>query len=115
MTTLPDLIAELEAADEGTKDLDATIHCVLKGAWYPYALTVAEPVTTSIDAAVVLCERLLPEWSWECRRSGFGNSQADVWNPLKSPGTGNSYRTDTGNTPAIALVIAALKAFEAQQ
>ncbi len=109
---LQDLIAELEAADEGSKDWDATIHCVLNGSWYPYAQTVAEPVTTSIDAAIELCEQLLPGWSWAVSVSTFRNkAYGDVMNPGKM-------RRDavTGETtPALALTIAVLKAHEAQQ
>lgn len=98
--TLQDLIAELEAADEGSKDLDATIHSVLNGSWYPYALTVAEPVTTSVDAAVGLCERLLPGWVWEVSSavgatvSHYEYREVDV----------------AASTPALSLTIATLKA-----
>lgn len=71
-------------------------------------------LTASIDAASALVERVLPGWSWEARRSGFGNGQASVWNPMEQPRPGTTIRADHKSSPAIALPIAALKALEAR-
>lgn len=73
--------------------------------------------TASLDAAVALAERVLPGWSWEVRKSGFGTpAQANLWNPRKSPAPDNNYRVDheSGCAP-LALVTATLKAVQAQR
>jgi hypothetical protein len=69
----------------------------------------------SLDAAKALHEAVLPGWSYEARRSGFGNGQAMVWNPLRSPGHGNDIRADHDNCPARAWLLAILRALQAKE
>ena len=76
-------------------------------------LIIVPELTSSLDAAVALCERVLPGWSWECRASGTGDKgQATVWNPSKAPGYNEEQRAYNCATPAIALLIAILTALE---
>ncbi len=109
---LPSLIKELEAAEAGNIDLDASILCVIDNAWYPSALIAAPPYTTSIDAAVGLCERLLPKWAWDVGKDG-PVYEATVWADRTKGGLAE-YATLTAPSAPIALVIATLKAYEAQ-
>lgn len=70
--------------------------------------------TASLDAITALVERVLPGWSYEVRKSGFGNGQAALWNPTMQPRPGLSIRADHASSPAIALCIALLRAKEAR-
>ena len=128
-----DLIAKLEALDGPSREVDAEILGSLDGEhnlitrYYDAVIgwdTInglgvrnyghPAPLTASIDAASALVERVLPGWSWEARRSGFGNGQASVWNPMEQPRPGTTIRADHKSSPAIALLIATLKALEAR-
>ncbi len=71
-------------------------------------LTAVEAFNGSVDAAAELTEAMLPGWSFEVRKSGFGNAQAAVWNPNVSPG--RDIRVDHKTCPARALLIATLNA-----
>lgn len=70
------------------------------------------------DVTIDLFEKMLPGWSFEVRKSGFGGGQARVWNPMKQPGARHqSPGTDTlydADTPVRALLIATLKALIAE-
>ena len=70
-------------------------------------------VAVSIDAAVALCNGLLTGWSWEIRRSGFGEpSQADVWDPRRGPTKQKDYRVTNGKgRPAASLCAAVFRAY----
>ncbi len=132
-----DLIAKLEALDGPSREVDALIATTIGGfvyekrgrdqkAWYypsdggwrrQLYSSFADKLpayTASLDAASAIVERVLPGWSWEARRSGFGNGQASVWNPMEQPRPGTTIRADHKSSPAIALLIAALKALEAR-
>jgi hypothetical protein len=71
-------------------------------------------LTTSLDAAVALAERALPGWSWEVRRSGFGNpAQARLYDHLKSPSADNGVHVfDNSGSAPLALCRAILQAHE---
>lgn len=74
------------------------------------------PWSGSLDAALALVERALPGWSWEVRKSGFGDPvQAYFWNPRKSPGEANNWRVtlNHGHAP-LAVLAALLSALESQ-
>ena len=70
-------------------------------------------VAVSIDAAVALCNGLLIGWSWEVRRSGFGDpSQANVWDPRRCPTKQRDYRISNGKgAPAASLCAAVFRAY----
>lgn len=70
----------------------------------------------SVDAAVALVGRVLPGWSWEVRRSGFGTpAQAILHDPMQQPAPGYDTRVDhPAGVPALALCAALLSALIAQ-
>jgi len=115
--TLSDLIAELERATEGSRELDLAI---CRGIGAAVIASPRRPVvkfargdhwrsppayTTSLDAAL----SLVPEgWSWMVRNvhGNMGGPQGVAY--CTRPDTDNE--TARAATPALALVIAALKA-----
>ena len=109
------LITRLEEAAEGSRELDLRVFehfdRVNGERWteadLDYALTdpdrtINPPhLTTSIDAALALAERVLPGWDFIVGRTNGGLTiHAQV-----GPG-----EMQFGNTPALALCIAILKA-----
>ncbi len=104
-----DLIAKLEALDGPSREVDGEIATDVDGFDH-----LVPKYTASLDATVALVERALPGSSWEARRTGFGNGQASVWYPMEQPRPGTTIRADHKSSPAIALLIAALKALEAR-
>lgn len=129
MADMQELIARLEAGEVGP-DLDASI-CVLlqyggpnsngatnvrtDGDWEGDLLfehgsdeccNPIPAVTTSLDAALALAERVLPGWVWmvESHRDG----RATAWlSEFNAYGEGEQV---LGNSPTLALCIAILKA-----
>lgn len=111
---MEDLIKRLEEASEGSRELDHAVHCYmvcgLNGPWGAYKSAAdwqkwalkgnwnSPAYTTSLDAALTL----VPEGSdWTLHRVNDGLTiWADV-GPIKEA---------WGNTPALALCIAALRA-----
>lgn len=123
------LVARLEAAEVGSRELDEAISdalCVRKTrhfiAGVPdelwlYEFDGHEPssalrVTQSLDAALALAERVLEGWSWEIRidESGASVQAAPVWwmEGLAAPDEGGV--SCEAATPALALCLAVLKA-----
>ena len=72
-------------------------------------LIVVPELTASLDAAVALCERVLPGWD------GFApiNATGEAW-VWPAGGMSRGHRAN-GPTPAIALLIAILTALEARE
>lgn len=67
--------------------------------------------TASVDAAIALAERVLPGWHWSIYDTdGVGRCNAQMERP---DFTGAEDFDGTGATPAIALLIALLRAKEA--
>ena len=59
------LLQQLEAAGEGSYALDTDVHVALnliRPRLDGLAMTTLPPVTTSLDAALALAERVLPGW-----------------------------------------------------
>lgn len=127
------LIERLEAAEVGDQDLSLDVNLVLEGGeeeafvvnytmetrWCikrPSSDHVGGfvkdpnwPVTTSLDAALALAERVCPEALWSCVPGGSGKFCAGFHVPR---GWGNNEQWGTAPTPALALCIAILKAKE---
>jgi hypothetical protein len=129
-----ELLARLEGATSGHATLDCLIAQAIGVAPEGYALregdTVfhappvgndprspgwryAEPYTTSLDAAVALCERLLPRWTWEAAMS-FGDYAPVAEGTVCAPGGAGLWRVQ-GPTPALALCRVIITAWSAQQ
>lgn len=124
MTTTTDLVKRLEAGETG-REIDAEVFRhfgytikMIEGfgggkflAYPPDGPERCEParlaVSTSLDAAVALVERILPEaeWNiWPVREKGICHATI--------PSKGELYSV-TAPTPAAALIAALLKAKEA--
>lgn len=130
------LIERLEAAEVGSRELDAEVCVSLQygglnseGAgnvrvdmeWGDDDLLfeVGEekccnpvpPVTTSLDDALSLAERLCPGMVWSSHPAGKGRQTCGFHVPR---GWGNGEQWGTAATPALALCAAILKAHEAR-
>lgn len=126
---MSDLITRLEEAAEGSRELDEQIHnllCASKfrtcikglsdkdgGLWmyeFPgHGASSALPVTTSIDAALALAERVLPEMN--C--IGFDKSPSVVEAHVSRNNVESGHWFVLGehpSSPALALCIATIKA-----
>ena len=102
---MSDLIAKLEAASEGSRELD-TLVCEVKGACpdgVRFCPGLCPSYTTSLDAALTL----VPEgYRYRFWAHHTGVSGASVF----PHGGGTLSRAHDAPTPALALCIAALKA-----
>lgn len=128
--TITSLIEQLEGASEGSVELDALIYshlsCTLiprradyrpRRRWPDGSVTLQRKVTTSLDAALALAERVLPGWWWTAGRCGL-TCHASVGPDSKFIGEPDLSKFDSGfhadvpnpSTPAIALCIAILRA-----
>lgn len=123
MADMLELIARLEAAEGPDRAADREIGLRLDG-WYETVYSHGECLmvngdrypdhpeseypsfTESLDAALALAERVLPGWVWmvESHRDG----RATAWlSEFNAYGEGEQV---LGNSPALALCIAILKA-----
>jgi hypothetical protein len=134
---VPELVARLEAATEGSRELDGLIATLFgwvfetripefrSPKWWPpgplamkdrtsaYAYAKAYPpsVTTSLDAALALAERLWPHVMWRIGHDpDDGSFKAELVTAQK-PGDPPPVSAN-GATPALALCIAILNATE---
>jgi hypothetical protein len=62
---LHDLLRRVSAAPGPDLQLDCDIECELSPTWGSAILDRAKPYTASLDAAIGLCERVLPGWWWK--------------------------------------------------
>lgn len=104
------LIARLEAAEVGSRELDKAVCDALNWRRTDGVWTFPAPVSQSLDAALALAERVLPGWRV------FGISDERDFQVSRGWGAGVGEKTGPGiqhakaPTPALALVIAILKA-----
>lgn len=138
MTDLTALIAKLEAASGPDRELDAeiaaTFHYVSNmpdwvndwsGRWEAvksgrvYLIEdsgnrgpnfISDSFTDSIDAAVALAERVLPGWEWH-RLLG---REMEVYRPGSGADEEEQFFSSYHPSPAIAIVIAILRAKQAE-
>lgn len=73
---------------------------------------MAPILTASIDAALALVERKLPEWSWYLRGTPDGLSFGKLWSPFSEPSGDFSGQA---MTPPLALLAALLTALIEQE
>ena len=135
--TITQLIEDLKAAEEGTRELDARIQALLhfpkpkpshiierrvmaegqsvvtywtdyRGRTGTVSIDNFPFFTHSIDAAMTT---ILEGWSFRVMKSGTGDQgQAEIWDPMKAPSLDNTIRVIGCASPAIALCIASLSA-----
>lgn len=108
---LEDLIRRVEAAEGPDRELDKSIARALDQ-WEAEPVTgiaflCGRPFTASLDAALALCERVLPGAGLSLNIGAF--KEATIW-PAK-PGRA---ATAQGRTPALALCLSLLRAVQAQ-
>ena len=110
-----DLIRCLEEAKEGSRELDEAIGKT-QGYKVGVDIGLSPHYTTSLDAALSLVPEGWPEGriSWPGRDSGYlkANARAEIHHALSSGG--GPREIGFGATLALALVIAILKAMEAE-
>lgn len=117
--SITSLIEKLEGADVGSVELDARIYshlnCTLmsrradykpRRRWPDGSVTLQRKVTTSLDAALALAERVLPGWAWDVARESSGLYRAGLYKPKSSFMVAVSEKS----TPALALCAAVLRA-----
>lgn len=106
MTQHAELIARLEAAEVGSRELDVCMWEVSDG-WQ----NVHRPpcVTTSLDAALAMAERVLPG----CRCIAERDHDGTGWACVRASEDSERFMTDAA-TPALALCIAILRALDAK-
>lgn len=119
-----ELIAKLESASEGSRELDAAIadlfdplpdqHDGYDGRW-PFAegsefSLKTPPVTTSIDAALALAERVI-KVRGPIDLTIMGSAQVVIHN---ADACGNPLAETYGHTPALAICAALLRASAAE-
>lgn len=113
MSDLDTLIRDLEEATEGSRELDTAVtNWMWREKWgkkLPKDLSI-EPYTTSLDAALTL----VPEgWKWEIANHAGDDDgpRAALWWGIPAEHNDEIKQIGAhGNTPALALCIAALKA-----
>ena len=110
-TPVPDmsaLIARLEAAEAGSRELDREIGEVTRApmgnAGDVVGLGYAH-FTTSLDAALALLGRALPDWDWQITKGADEMALACIQHSRRVSGP-----EVCAHTPALALCIAILKA-----
>jgi hypothetical protein len=111
MTMLDELISRLEKAENGSRELNRAIHEATNKPLRPgFQFGHIPKYTESLDDAVAFVERVLPDWQYgvEIWRPANGGCVAWVAPNMES-------RRTRGATPALALVLAALKAMKANE
>jgi hypothetical protein len=125
VTDLDALIERVTAAQAAARELDLAIGAALGlPDWYreegefwldppvhrEFETIPGEPypnLTGSVDDASALAEKALPGWDWYVRRYA-GSRRGYAW--VSAPGDDTGYAETWGATPALALVLATLKA-----
>ena len=149
--SITSLIEKLEGAEVGNRELDALVsvalkldckpnltddlhslrpirkddHCAPGTYWFVQrsgmSLRASEPVTTSLDAALALAERVLPGYAMNaCKDLGPTEGPDFRWSSvvaprsLEGPVGRKGWHFGVADTPAVALCIAILKSLRAQ-
>jgi hypothetical protein len=112
---ITDLIKRVEGATAGSEELDSDIGCYFSEPGGPYDtkptfLINPRPVSRSLDAALALCERVLPGSGLSINIDNY--KSVTIWPPKTI--SGGSFEC-TAPTPALALILAMLKALQAKE
>ena len=132
MSNLQELLERVEKAEGGDRAIDTALELLLLSATtkeFPgadprsglvlildakerWVTCDADEYTASIDAAVALVERMLPGWKVAIHiDTGGGAADAYVWNPESADPQHQAF----GETPALALIAALLRAMIAKE
>ena len=126
-TDFEGLISRLEAAEVGSRDLDVLVAMTLEpetaqpsGGWLWYTTTGyvesinPRPSTTSLDAALALAERVLPDWKWELSwgsDDAWASCAPEFWRPHHGQDASDAGGFEvTAKTRPLAICIATLRA-----
>lgn len=118
--TLQKLIALLEGAEGPSPRLDNEICEALMGwpgkEWrsIDYMKTFGLAVTSSVDAAIALAEKVLPGWRNSSIKTSEGEYAGYVWERQEAFG-GDFHVEGVRSSRAIALVLATLRALQAKR
>lgn len=126
---LAGLLARVEKAEGSDRELDARFWCLGEGVKFSHLSSQREaiiffrpgqngscredgrtPYTTSLDAALALCERVLPGWLREVSEQSSLRWMAEVM----EGGDAEISAISAAKTPALALLAAMLRALIAQ-
>lgn len=126
---MTDLISRLESAEAGSRELDAEIAALLgmphgsredvdiesRSIWYTEE--IAGAYTQSLDAAIDLVERLLPEWEWALGMDWavLKHGSIDLETIELDPQAIFGIPKRGKSTPALALCIALLSAIQTEE
>lgn len=132
MTDLTALIARVEALSGPDRQVSTDVNRALRQPDVPRltggidaAMFTTSPhwgphITASLDAVVALAERVLPGWDWSVHshKQGQTPSYRDAWGGMRAPPVGRVsgilYESN-GYTPTLALLLALLRAVQADQ
>lgn len=119
------LLSRLEGLTAPDREVDLEVHMSLapdlypEGSWSWDDKNLPPHLTASLDAAVALCERVLPGWFY---RVGKTSLFPNGWAYISRTHPSHCDREDEAScadgkaaTPAIALLIAILTALEARK
>ncbi len=118
-----DLIHALGQAEAGSQELDSMIaeyfgEAPGEGWTKGNIIQTPKPYTTSLDAAVTLAQRVLLGWHWGITQGDDGQDamefQGNVW-PGIQPYPADMEQYGYHKLPAIALVLAIVRAKEAER
>lgn len=119
--TIPELIEKLEKATAPDRELDADIAITLKmiaeREWWSVNYLSGDMIpayTASIDAAVHLCERVLPGWRNSSIKSGDNEFAAYIWAD-SNPWPPEASVERVKSSRAIALCIAIFRALQPKE
>lgn len=113
MSDLQELLARVEGAAHGSLNLDVAIMDLVWPDWRAEEDHSLHFVTSSVDAALALAERVLRGWSWMVISRGYrdGVYQGGPGCWMASPLSSGGWDVEVfGKTPALALVAAIIKA-----
>lgn len=106
---LAELIDRVERAERGSLQLDVDVLEVVWPRWITESEELARFVTSSVDSALGLVERVLPGWEY-CISKGLNEPAcASI-----SPANRVTDACGEATTPALALVAATLRALQEQ-
>ena len=103
MSDIPSLLSRVRAASGPDRELDADIWRALCWEHHSHEIAKGTPFTGSIDAAVALVERALPEWCYS-----IGKNCAIMWDDERI------VETEAASN-ALALIAALLAALEQKE